>query len=84
MSQSRRWRGGTGEPCGGDDGGEITAATRVSKSSSRTGYFCVCTRDKGQDVENQLLQLREFCGRQGWEITGEYVDRKTGRDVCLR
>jgi DNA invertase Pin-like site-specific DNA recombinase len=42
-------------------------------------YARVSTTDKGQDTENQLLQLRRFCETQGWVITGEYVDRKTGR-----
>jgi DNA invertase Pin-like site-specific DNA recombinase len=31
-----------------------------------------------QDNENQLLQLREFAGKQGWEIVGEYIDTVTG------
>lgn len=43
-------------------------------------YSRVSTRDKGQDCENQLLQLREFCERQGWIIVTEYVDRKTGKN----
>jgi DNA invertase Pin-like site-specific DNA recombinase len=42
-------------------------------------YARVSTTDKGQDTENQLLQLRRFCETQGWVIAGEYVDRKTGR-----
>ena len=42
-------------------------------------YARVSTKDKGQDTENQLLQLRQFCRQQGWEIVGEYVDQKTGR-----
>jgi DNA invertase Pin-like site-specific DNA recombinase len=42
-------------------------------------YARVSTKDKGQDTENQLLQLRHFCQQQGWEIVGEYVDQKTGR-----
>jgi DNA invertase Pin-like site-specific DNA recombinase len=42
-------------------------------------YARVSTRDKGQDTENQLLQLRQFCGQQGWVVAGEYVDQKTGR-----
>src|ERR1017187_1152900 len=42
-------------------------------------YARVSTREKGQDTENQLLQLRQFCRQQGWEIAGEYVDQKTGR-----
>jgi DNA invertase Pin-like site-specific DNA recombinase len=31
-----------------------------------------------QDNENQLLQLREFATKQGWEIVAEYVDTVTG------
>ena len=31
-----------------------------------------------QETENQLLQLREFTSRQGWELTAEYVDVITG------
>jgi DNA invertase Pin-like site-specific DNA recombinase len=42
-------------------------------------YARVSTRDKGQDTENQLTQLREFCERQGWAIAHEYVDRATGK-----
>jgi DNA invertase Pin-like site-specific DNA recombinase len=42
-------------------------------------YARVSTRDKGQDTENQLAQLREFASTQGWTITGEYVDRVTGK-----
>ena len=42
-------------------------------------YGRVSTKDKGQDTENQLLQLREFCSRQGWIVTCEYVDRVSGK-----
>ncbi|MGA1999027.1 MAG: recombinase family protein [Terriglobales bacterium] len=42
-------------------------------------YARVSTRDKGQDVENQLRQLREFAGRQGWAIVSEYVDHCSGK-----
>jgi DNA invertase Pin-like site-specific DNA recombinase len=41
-------------------------------------YARVSTKDKGQETENQLVQLREFALKQGWEITNEYVDRETG------
>ncbi len=41
-------------------------------------YARVSTKDKGQDVENQLAQLREFCGRQGYEIYDEYMDDESG------
>jgi len=31
-----------------------------------------------QDNENQLGQLREFAGKQGWEIFDQYVDQESG------
>ncbi len=43
-------------------------------------YSRVSTRDKGQDCENQLRQLREFAKKQGWQIVREYVDRKSGKN----
>jgi DNA invertase Pin-like site-specific DNA recombinase len=43
-------------------------------------YARVSTRDKGQDPENQLAQLREYCQRQGWEIVSEFVDHATGKN----
>ena len=42
-------------------------------------YGRVSTKDKGQDTENQMIQLREFAARQGWEIAQEYVDYATGK-----
>jgi DNA invertase Pin-like site-specific DNA recombinase len=42
-------------------------------------YARVSTTDKGQDVENQLLQLREYCARSGWKISKEYIDRVSGK-----
>jgi DNA invertase Pin-like site-specific DNA recombinase len=42
-------------------------------------YSRVSTRDKGQDVESQLRQLREFCLRQGHEIVREYSDFASGK-----
>jgi len=41
-------------------------------------YGRVSTRDKGQEVENQLTQLREFAKEQGWTICREFVDHETG------
>ena len=41
-------------------------------------YGRVSTRDKGQEVENQLVQLREFAGRQGWQVVAEYLDQASG------
>lgn len=43
-------------------------------------YGRVSTRDKGQDTENQLIQLREFARAQGWPVAGEYVDQATGKN----
>src|SRR5712691_12771613 len=31
-----------------------------------------------QDNDNQLLQLREFAAKQGWDIFDEYIDVETG------
>jgi DNA invertase Pin-like site-specific DNA recombinase len=41
-------------------------------------YARVSTKDRGQDTENQLAQLRDFAAKQGWHITREYIDRETG------
>ena len=44
-------------------------------------YARVSTRDKGQDCENQLRELREYVSRresEGWKIVGEYVDYASG------
>jgi DNA invertase Pin-like site-specific DNA recombinase len=43
-------------------------------------YARISTRDKGQDVENQLAQLREFARRQGWQITAEYIDQASAKN----
>jgi DNA invertase Pin-like site-specific DNA recombinase len=37
-------------------------------------YARVSTLDKGQDPTMQLRELREYCERRGWTVTGEYVD----------
>jgi DNA invertase Pin-like site-specific DNA recombinase len=41
-------------------------------------YARVSTKDKGQDTQNQLAQLREFAAKQGWTIFREYIDQETG------
>jgi DNA invertase Pin-like site-specific DNA recombinase len=43
-------------------------------------YARVSTDDKGQDPENQLAQLPEWCERSGHEIAREYVDHESGRN----
>jgi DNA invertase Pin-like site-specific DNA recombinase len=42
-------------------------------------YARVSTLEKGQDPETQLLQLREFAQRRGFEVKGEYVDYASGK-----
>jgi DNA invertase Pin-like site-specific DNA recombinase len=42
-------------------------------------YARVSTKDKGQDTENQLAQLRAFAATQGWTVVHEYVDRASGK-----
>src|SRR5215469_15090026 len=41
-------------------------------------YARVSTKDGRQDTENQLIALRDYCAKQGWKISGEYVDHETG------
>ena len=47
----------------------------------RVGIYCrVSTRD--QSVDMQLVQLREYAQRRGWEIAGEYLDKAvSGSDL---
>ena len=45
-------------------------------------YARVSTKDKGQDHENQLRELREFVERKasdGWVLVHEYVDKISGK-----
>jgi DNA invertase Pin-like site-specific DNA recombinase len=42
-------------------------------------YARVSTRDKDQNPETQLLQLREYAARKSFTIAQEYVDRVSGR-----
>jgi DNA invertase Pin-like site-specific DNA recombinase len=44
-------------------------------------YSRVSTKDKRQDTENQLRQLRDFASKQeGWTVIREYVDRVSGKN----
>ncbi len=45
-------------------------------------YARVSTKDRGQEYENQLRELRAFVRRkrgEGWKIAHEYVDRASGK-----
>ena len=37
-------------------------------------YARVSTADKGQDLEMQVRELREYCERRSWTVAAEYVD----------
>ena len=41
-------------------------------------YGRVSTTNRGQDAENQLTVLRDYCVRQDYELASEYVDEMTG------
>jgi DNA invertase Pin-like site-specific DNA recombinase len=41
-------------------------------------YARVSTRDKGQEVTNQLADLREFAAKQDWQVAEEFVDHESG------
>jgi len=42
-------------------------------------YARVSTTDKGQDTDNQLVQLRDYCTRRGFQVVGEYMDQASGK-----
>jgi DNA invertase Pin-like site-specific DNA recombinase len=47
-------------------------------------YARVSTKDKGQDYENQLRELRGFMTRKsgdGWVLAHEYVDKASGKSA---
>ncbi len=43
-------------------------------------YARCSTRDKGQDTDNQLRELRAACERKGWQVVAEYVDLASGKN----
>jgi DNA invertase Pin-like site-specific DNA recombinase len=46
-------------------------------------YARVSSKDKGQDVENQLAQQRRYATAQGWEIT-EFIDHESAKGSLNR
>src|ERR1700683_1383831 len=43
--------------------------------SVRTAIYArVSTSNNGQDPSMQTRELREYCERRGWKVSGEYVD----------
>ena len=41
-------------------------------------YARVSTSNGQQNPEMQLIELREYCRRRGWQVAGEYVDLASG------
>ena len=41
-------------------------------------YSRVSTKDKRQEISNQVNQLRDFCLREGFAIVQEYADHDSG------
>ena len=55
------------------------ATSSLSHGNCRVAIYArVSTKDKGQEVENQLRQLRAFAAQQDWKVYREYVDHETG------
>lgn len=50
----------------------------MNKAKRAAIYARVSTIDKGQDPETQLLQLREYANRRGFEVVGEFIDHASG------
>lgn len=64
--------------------GHVSAITQtriyVYSGDMKVAIYCrVSTRDKGQDVENQLRQLRDFAKKQGWEVVNQFSDHTSGK-----
>jgi DNA invertase Pin-like site-specific DNA recombinase len=47
-------------------------------------YARVSTDDKGQNPETQLLQLRAYLARTGWELYNVYIDEARAKDYKHR
>ena len=43
--------------------------------TERVALYARCSTLNGQDPEVQLHELRAYCERRGFEITGEYIDK---------
>jgi hypothetical protein len=48
---------------------------RTAENMRGSLYARVSTADKSRDPEMQLRELRDYCKRRDWTVTGEYVDR---------
>jgi DNA invertase Pin-like site-specific DNA recombinase len=60
------------------EGRLIEHQDREYRACAGSGHEAAEEEKAGQDTENQLVQLREYCARKNWTIT-EYVDRETAK-----
>jgi DNA invertase Pin-like site-specific DNA recombinase len=59
---------------------ETNLAAKGKSSNLRVSlYSRVSKDDDSQTPENQLLELRAYCARQGYDIANEYLDFESGR-----
>ena len=47
-------------------------------------YARVSTSDRDQNLDTQLMPLRDYCRAQGWEIFREYTDQASAQDLYRR
>jgi hypothetical protein len=60
------------------------SATAIATRPLRVALYArVSTRDKAQDVDLQLVPLREYAAARGW-VVAEYVDRAPAGDLAGR
>ncbi|MDQ3397331.1 MAG: recombinase family protein [Deinococcota bacterium] len=57
----------------------MTRQPETNKALRVAIYSRVSKDDDSQTPENQLLELRAYCERQGYDIVEEYVDYESGR-----
>ncbi len=56
--------------------GEPThTSTKPTCPQLRAAIYARVSTHNGQDPEMQLREVRAYCARRGWQISGEYVDR---------
>ena len=60
----------------------VTAMKRIAAIEKVALYARVSTKDGRQDTENQLIALRDYCAKQGWEIAARIEFRETG-DIAI-
>lgn len=51
---------------------------RMTSLPQLVALYARVSKEQGQEAENQLAEMRQFCKRIGWEIVAEYIDHETG------